>query len=523
MKTLVILLSILIFSYTGYCEDKKDFTDVVVVLDSSGSMKHTDPFNLRLPAARLFVSLLGADDRAAIESFNTKSDILIPLTMVKEAGNLDKLVNAINKVPSTGLWTNIYDALDMAYVLLDKNIRPNSKPIVILMSDGKMDTSDAAMDAKLTDTLKTTLLQKYKDRGIVIYTMAFSDESDKELLEYIAKATNGLFYVDLTSDNLHMRFTSIFENLKSPDMLPMQDNSFLVDKSIEEVTIIANKATPLTKITLVSPTKKMYTANAKPETIKWSESDKFDMMTLTAPEAGRWNIKFSTEKGNKAYIVTNLKLQTDFNNQYVKLNEVITVNSWLLKDKKIVTEPEILSKITMGLELTLPDGKTDHIALFDNGEGADKVKNDGKYAGVIKPAVAGQYTLKVKAAGSTFERSQSFTFIVLKENEVMPLTAVKSEKGTEEKGQAKALKQDIEKSLNPQDNSETAANNQLLTEKIKGLTLKKAINSFLKINAILITIVILFLLLKKAKTLRSALLEKAGKLLKGLKIKKFKK
>jgi hypothetical protein len=364
--------------------------------------------------------------------------------------------------------------------------------------------------------------------------MAFSEESDKELLEYIANAANGLFYVDLTSDNLHMRFTSIFENLKAPDMLPMQDNSFLVDKSIEEVTIIANKSSPQTTITLLSPTKKMYTAKAMPESIKWSPSDKFDMITLTAPEAGRWSIKFSTEKGNKAYIVTNLKLQTDFNSQYVKINEEIIVNSWLLKDKEVITTPEILSKITMSIELTNPDEHIDHIALFDNGDAPDKIKNDGRYAGVIKASTPGQYTLKVKAASSTFERSQNFTYIANKPNDVMPLTDSPHEAKPEteipniEKEQSQPLKQDIEKALKPKEESKTGllANLKaasIFGDNIKGLTLKNALNSLLKINAILISIVGVFLLLKKTRVIKSAISGRFGKLLKRINLKKLKK
>lgn len=520
-------------------EFRKDSVDVVLLLDSSGSMKHTDPFNLRLPAAKLFVSLLGAKDRVSIVSFATNTRVLIPLTLVKgQDENRDQLIKAINKVTSTGLWTNIYDALDKGYEILDKNARKDSQPIVILMSDGKMDTSDTALDAKLTEALKTTLLRKYKERGITIYTLAFSEESDKNLLEYIAKATNGLFYVDLTSDNLHMRFTSIFENLKAPDMLPMEENSFLVDKTIEEVTIIANKATQQTTITLVSPAKKEYTVKAKPDFIKWSPSNQFDMITLTKPEAGRWIIKFSTEKGNKAYIVTNLKLQTDFNSQYIKMNDQITVNSWLVKDKDIIVEPAILSRITMTTELSLPDGKSNLIPLYDNGEGVDKVKGDGRYAGVIKPVSPGQYILKVRASGGTFERSQNFTFIVNKPEEVMPLTEKNPpEKETENKAENKdnekenpqPLKQDIEKELKPQAEKKTSAGDKnildtkiTLGNRIKGLTLRPALFTLLKINVVLLLIVALYFLTKKTSLLTNAIVEKLKKPLTGLKSLKIK-
>jgi hypothetical protein len=58
-----VLLFSLIASFAGqsWSQDKASM-DVVLVMDSSGSMKKTDPLSLRIPAAKLFVSLLDKDD-----------------------------------------------------------------------------------------------------------------------------------------------------------------------------------------------------------------------------------------------------------------------------------------------------------------------------------------------------------------------------------------------------------------------------------------------------------------------------
>ena len=64
--------------------------DAVLVLDSSGSMKHTDPLNLRLPAAKLFIALLGDKDRAGVISFSDQGYPILGLTPQADDEELKK-------------------------------------------------------------------------------------------------------------------------------------------------------------------------------------------------------------------------------------------------------------------------------------------------------------------------------------------------------------------------------------------------------------------------------------------------
>lgn len=57
----------------------KNFT-VCFVIDSLGSMKDNDPTDLRLTAAKLFISLLDPGDAVGIVNFSTKSEIHAHLT-----------------------------------------------------------------------------------------------------------------------------------------------------------------------------------------------------------------------------------------------------------------------------------------------------------------------------------------------------------------------------------------------------------------------------------------------------------
>ena len=61
--------------------------DVVLVMDSSGSMIKTDSGFLRIPAAKLFISLLDSDDRAAVLSFSENGYQIAGLTPVNSDKN----------------------------------------------------------------------------------------------------------------------------------------------------------------------------------------------------------------------------------------------------------------------------------------------------------------------------------------------------------------------------------------------------------------------------------------------------
>ncbi len=385
---------------------QKRSIDVVLVMDSSGSMKKTDPLFLRIPAAKMFISLLDTSDRAGLISFSDKSYTISDLTPLDSKGSKAALLNASDRITSDGLYTNLYDALKGGLEALSMDGKTERSRILILMSDGMMDTGNPDEDKRLVTGSENELTRALRDNNIRVFTIAFTEQSDRSLLEKISKRTGGFFNLALTDRDFHLVFTSIFESLKSPDMLPMSRNGFLIDKSIEEVTIIANKGTPDTKIRLDSPGGQSYTYNKKKEgaDIKWFVSNNFDMITIKKPAEGRWEILFSTGENNKAYIITNLSLRTNFDKLYVAYGEPTDIDVWLERDGRPITEEDILGKIDFYIELSLPDGNTMKLKPFNKGKGIFQRR--------IASFNEGDYKLRIVAKGMTFERQKLFVFNV---------------------------------------------------------------------------------------------------------------
>ncbi|MBI4682821.1 MAG: VWA domain-containing protein [Nitrospirae bacterium] len=423
-----IIAGIMAMTYDNAYSEASNNIDVVLVMDSSGSMKKTDPHSLRIPAAKLFISLLGDNDRAGVISFSDKSYPIIDLTAVGSKENKDNLFKAADRISSNGLYTNLHDALSKGLSVLADNKKADRNRFIVLMSDGMMDVGDPDEDIKLLDKIKNELTIKLEEEKIKVYAIAFTEQSDKQLLEKISKRTGGFYNLALTDKDFHLIFTSIFESLKSPDMLPMNENGFLIDGSIEEVTIVATKGSPKTQIQLSAPGGQRYSNKDKSTGIGWFASDNFDMITIQKPAEGRWELLFSIGENNKAYIITNLKLQTNFDQLYSTFGDPLDIKIWLEKDGAPITEQAVLDKFNIYLEMTGPDGTTSKLTPFSKGEGI--------YIRNVAPFAPGNYKLRIMAQGKTFERERAFVFNVadVKESKEDILSKREKEKKVHQQG-----------------------------------------------------------------------------------------
>ncbi len=427
IKHLVILIYVCLLSGIfpqSALADEKDGIDMVLVMDSSGSMKKTDPKTLRKPAAKLFITLLKEKDRVGVISFSDAGHPMSSLTEAAGKDNQNKLFKAIDAVSSKGLYTNIHDALKRGFEMI--KLSSGKERILILMSDGKMDLGDKDRESAMTEELRTKLLPEINNAGVKIYTIAFTELSDQKLLEEIAFKTGGFFSLAKTDKDLHLIFTSIFEKIKSPDTVPMKGETFLVDENIKEVILLVSKKTPETTIAIIDPGEKRITSKRHGENIQWFESKIFDMVTIKEPLTGQWTVKFSSGEGNKVFIITNLRLMSSFNRNFVPQGTVLQVDAWLEKDKEPLKARDILQHIEVSAELFSPDGMSAHIELFDDGTHGDTHAGDGFYFNEFKADLLGEYKLKIHAEGKTFKREKVYVFKII---EPQPQETGLSDKG----------------------------------------------------------------------------------------------
>ena len=122
-------------------DDSADFlektSDVRVIIDISGSMKKSDPDNLRIPAAELLVNLFPEGSKAGVWTFGKYVNMLVRHGVVNAQWK-EHAANQVQKINSVALHTNIGKALEVASAGWEK---PDSKVqrSIILLTDGVVD------------------------------------------------------------------------------------------------------------------------------------------------------------------------------------------------------------------------------------------------------------------------------------------------------------------------------------------------------------------------------------------------
>ncbi|WP_088070592.1 IPT/TIG domain-containing protein [Gottfriedia luciferensis] len=129
--------------------------DVVLILDKSGSMQNDNRFNAMISASKSFVDLIDfTKHQVGVVDFSTSANIFGLST------DPVAIKNYLGKVALGGS-TNTAAAINQATSILSKH-RPDAQPVIVLLTDGQADNTDAALQAA----------KAAKDAGIVFYTVA---------------------------------------------------------------------------------------------------------------------------------------------------------------------------------------------------------------------------------------------------------------------------------------------------------------------------------------------------------------
>ena len=149
-------------------------SDVRIIVDISGSMKDTDPDNLRQPAVRLLARLLPEGASAGVWTFGQYVNMLVPHREVTNAWR-EMAIQRSAQINSVALRTNLGAAIETASddYFTDGDL---SRTHFILLTDGKVDISDdpaknTAEETRILDTIVADLIE----RGATFHPVALSE------------------------------------------------------------------------------------------------------------------------------------------------------------------------------------------------------------------------------------------------------------------------------------------------------------------------------------------------------------
>ncbi len=384
----------------------KKITDLRVLVDISGSMKKTDPDNLRRPAIRLLAGLIPQGSRAGIWNFGKQVNMAVKVGDVNDAWR-ELARQQSKKINSVGLFTNIEGA--MRKVSFDwKTPDPRYKRNLIILTDGHVDISkDEKLNKASRKRILKELLPRLEKAQVRIHTIALSDDVDESLLSTLSAYTDGLYKKVKNANELQKLFLQMLEQSVNLDTIPLKDNRFNVDASINDMTLLVFNNDKAHPTTIVTPGKRTWSKKTHTDQVKWFSDDSFDLITIKKPQQGQWKIMAPVDENNRVVVATNLKLKLNELPGYLMLGDVLKINAYLEEDGKPLTDQRLLSKFKFLLKRKSERSAEREYPL-------EKTKEDGySHAVQLAPIFKeGNHELVIQAESPTTQREIRHQFKV---------------------------------------------------------------------------------------------------------------
>jgi len=165
----------------------KKHSNIVLVLDTSGSMKEEGKMLNAKVGAKQLVGMLDDADTFSFLPFSTDLRWSGQDVGVKDARG--QLVGQIDSLFASG-GTALYDSIDAAYQHLASAADPDAKiQAVVVLTDG----DDTQSRLKL-EQLMERIRYDGENRAIHVFTIAYGKDARKDILQKVADATQAKFY-----------------------------------------------------------------------------------------------------------------------------------------------------------------------------------------------------------------------------------------------------------------------------------------------------------------------------------------
>ncbi|WP_315120225.1 vWA domain-containing protein [uncultured Clostridium sp.] len=407
---LMVIFQIFSASFTSVkAAESSSNLDVIFVLDASGSMKASDPEDIRIEAVKMFLDMSQLKgNKVGLVAYSDNVVRAHNLNKMDSNDDKNRIKNMASNIPY-GQKTDTGAGLLEGVKLLDSEHDKNHRPVIILLSDGKNDPL-RSNEESLKDLNEA--INICKEKGYPVYTIGLNYDGtvDKDQLNEISNATKGKNYITNTALDLPKILTDIYaDNSK----LKVQDKGTLkLDGSFQELKIdIPNSNVLEANISMISDKPvEVKLINPKGEEISipssnaiFTSSKKYSMLKIVEPEVGEWTLKVKGVSGSsiKLSYVFNYDIQIEAKFDPVNPNkgDKLNVEAYFVNNGQKVTDKELYNGVKGNLIIkSLKDNSIKEVPLS---------VEEGAFKGEYSIPDNEKYELKVRVDGSSFYRESS--------------------------------------------------------------------------------------------------------------------
>ena len=178
----------------------KKHTDVVLALDTSGSMKDDNKIQNAKAGAKELIRMLGDEDRLSLVTFNERVSWADKDVLMKDGR--ERINSQIDSLFANG-GTAFYDAVAGAYQHLAKKQAPDRILAIVALTDG-LDTNSSLS----LDNLISQIRYEGEKKNVTVFTIGYGADADLRVLKRISEATKAKSY-EGTPQNIRSVFETI--------------------------------------------------------------------------------------------------------------------------------------------------------------------------------------------------------------------------------------------------------------------------------------------------------------------------
>ncbi|MCS7055697.1 MAG: VWA domain-containing protein [Thermoflexales bacterium] len=161
----------------------KKQADVMLLIDTSGSMRDDNKIGQAIEAARIFVEDQAGKNNVGLMRFSSDIEVLVPLGALET--NREQILAAINQIEARGN-TALYDAVIAAVEKLQATSDPERIQAIVLLSDGQ----DTASQASLNEVVRKVSEARNSRTPILVIPVAYGRDADVNALNAIGRASD---------------------------------------------------------------------------------------------------------------------------------------------------------------------------------------------------------------------------------------------------------------------------------------------------------------------------------------------
>ena len=192
--------------------------DIIVALDNSGSMKKNDPKFITRDVVTELLNNTGEEFRLGMVIFDQDARVVEQLANMNNKAAAARFLKSLRNINYKGLFTNTPAGVERSIYELKTYGRKEAQKVLILLTDGIIDTGSKERDIEGEVWLKNNLTQESKESGIKIFGIAFTDKADVRMLQILASRTDGEYFRAYNAEEIPDIFKKINEIISKPQV-----------------------------------------------------------------------------------------------------------------------------------------------------------------------------------------------------------------------------------------------------------------------------------------------------------------